>query len=199
MRIIFTVLAYLLGAFPTGYIIFKLSEKKDIRHFGSQSSGATNIFRLKGLGFALPVVVIDVLKGFLPPFLALKFLKDPLLAALAAFAAVLGHCYPVYIKFKGGKGVATTFGAMAAFAGLPVGLGLAVFVLTVTLTRYVSLGSLLGTFSLPLFLWFYGRETSLIVLSLSAFCIILIRHQGNIRRLWKGTERKFGQKIRVEE
>lgn len=197
MKILFALFSYLVGSFPSGFIFFRLSEKSDIRHYGSQSIGATNVLRLKGWVFALPVVSIDVLKGFFPAFLALKFLHDLFIALFCALMAILGHCFPVYIKFKGGKGVATSFGAMAALAFKPTMASLAVFFLIVGMTRYVSLGSLLAFFSLPFFILLFKGKPEILLLSCAIFCIILLKHKSNIRRLWKGEERKLGQKIRM--
>ncbi|MFQ5722555.1 MAG: glycerol-3-phosphate acyltransferase, partial [Candidatus Aminicenantales bacterium] len=108
MKIISSLLAYLIGSIPTGFIIFYLSEKKDIRNFGSRSTGATNVLRLKGWKYGLVVFGGDFLKGFLTVFATLKIFNDLSLAAICGLLAVAGHCFPVYIKFKGGKGVATT-------------------------------------------------------------------------------------------
>lgn len=194
MTILFAALAYFIGAIPTGYLFFRASEKKDIRSFGSQATGATNILRLKGWRYALPVALVDIAKGFLPAFLALRIFTDPVLAVVCASLAVLGHCFPIYIGFKGGKGVATAAGAMFAIALGPALLSLAVFVATVALTRYVSLGSILAALFFPLFQWLFRMPLLLIALSLPILLIILVRHAGNIRRLVVGTERKFGRK-----
>ena len=199
MKVIFVVLAYLVGAIPSGYLLFRASEKKDIRQFGSRATGATNVLRLKGWKLAIPVALIDILKGFLPAFLALKIFADPALAAVSASAAVLGHCFPVYIGFKGGKGVATAAGAMFAIAPLAAALSLAVFVAVVALTRYVSLGSILGALLFPLFMALLRFPGLLIELSLPILLVILVRHAGNIGRLLSGRERKFGQKAEAAE
>jgi glycerol-3-phosphate acyltransferase PlsY len=196
MIIIFAVLSYLLGSFPSGYLAFYLAEKKDIRDLGSRSMGATNVLRLKGWKLALPVMVADILKGFLPVFLALKLFPDKRFALLCGFLAVLGHCFPIFIKFKGGKGVATAVGVFSAVAPLSVLIGLTVFLLIIAMTRYVSLGSLLAVLSFPLSVFLLKGDRDLIYLSVAVFLIILIRHSGNIRRLYLGTEKRFGEKVR---
>jgi glycerol-3-phosphate acyltransferase PlsY len=195
VKVLFAVLAYLVGAIPTGYLLFKLSEKKDIREFGSRNTGATNVMRLKGWKHAVPVAVFDVLKGFLPAFLAVKLFRDPRLALIASFLAVLGHCFPVYIRFRGGKGVAATIGAFAAVAFRPFLLSAGVFVLIVVLSRYVSLGSIMATLSFPvLVLLFHGRpETA--VWGIAIASLVIIKHSGNIRGLLEGRERKLGDKV----
>jgi glycerol-3-phosphate acyltransferase PlsY len=199
MKILFAAVAYFIGAFPSGYLFFRASEKKDIRSLGSGATGATNVLRLKGWKYALPVAFIDLLKGFLPAFLALKIFRDPGLAAVCASLAVLGHCFPVYIGFRGGKGVATAAGAMFAVALKPTLLSLIIFILTVALTGFVSLASILAALSFPFFMLLFKMPASLILLSLPILLIILIRHAENIKRLIGGQERKFGQKIKVEQ
>lgn len=194
MTILFAALAYLVGSIPTGYLLFRASEKKDIRGFGSRATGATNVLRLKGWRFALPVALIDMAKGFLPAFLALRIFADPELAVACASLAVLGHCFPVYIGFKGGKGVATAAGAMFAIAPLPALLSLAVFAATIALTRFVSLGSILAALLFPVFMGLFRMPLRLVALSLPILFIILIRHGENLGRLVSGTERKFGRK-----
>jgi len=198
MKILFALASYFVGAFPTGYLFFRTLEKKDVRSFGSGATGATNILRLKGWAYALPVALIDILKGFLPAFLAMKIFGDERLAAISAGMAVLGHCYPIYIGFKGGKGVAAAAGAMFSLAFMPSLCSLGVFVLTIVLTRYVSLGSILAVIFFPLFTFILRGPTELILLSLPILLIILIRHLENIKRLVQGQERKFGEKVRLD-
>jgi glycerol-3-phosphate acyltransferase PlsY len=194
MKILFAALAYLVGSIPTGYLLFRASEKKDIRSFGSRATGATNVLRLKGWRYALPVALIDIAKGFLPAFFALRIFADPVLAVVCASLAVFGHCFPIYIGFKGGKGVATAAGAMFAIAWGPAFLSLAVFVATIALTRYVSLGSILAALSFPFFMGLSRMPFLLITLTSPILLIILVRHAENISRLLAGNEPKFGRK-----
>lgn len=194
MKILFLVLSYLLGSFPTGYILYFLSERKDIRRYGSQSTGATNILRLKGWKFALPVIFIDILKGFLPVFLALKFFPDDRLALFSGFLAVLGHCFPVFIKFKGGKGVATAVGVYLVLTPKPLMIGIAFFLTIIILTRYVSLGSLSAMLSLPIAIYFVRSDAEITALATTIFFLVAIKHKGNIQRLLRGKERKLGEK-----
>lgn len=196
MKIGLALFSYLLGAVPFGYIVFYLSEKKDIRKFGSGSTGATNLLRLKGWKFALPVLLVDISKGIVPVLIAKKLIKDHNFALICGCLAVLGHCYPLYVKFRGGKGVATTLGIYAVLAFKPFLLSLAVFILVAVLSRYVSLGSLLATLSFPLFVLLLKEQTELAYLSLALFLLIAFKHSGNIQRLVKGQERKFGEKAR---
>jgi len=194
MNILFVVLAYFIGSIPSGYLFFRLGENKDIRGFGSQSTGATNVLRLKGWKYAVPVVALDVLKAALPIWLALRFFDDRRIALAAAFLVTLGHCFPVFIRFRGGKGVSTAMGAYAVLAPFPFVLSLAVFVGTIAATRFVSLGSLLAIASFPLWAYFLYRDRQLALLGLAIFIVIALRHRGNIQRLLRGQERKFGQR-----
>lgn len=196
MKILFLALAYFVGSIPSGYIFFRLGEKKDIRGFGSQSTGATNVLRLKGWKYALPVLVIDVLKAVLPVWAALCLFPDRRIALGVAFLVVLGHCFPIFIKFRGGKGVSTAMGAYLVFAPLPFLLSLAIFVGIIAATRFVSLGSLLATLSFPLSAYFLKGDRELALLGLAIFVVIALRHAGNIKRLLGGRERKFGQRVR---
>jgi glycerol-3-phosphate acyltransferase PlsY len=195
MIYIYLISAYLIGSIPIGYLLYHLIEKKDIRNLGSQSTGATNVLRLKGWRYAIPVAVLDILKGYLPVFFALHFLKNEKIAFIGAFLAVLGHCFPVYIKFKGGKGVATAIGAFAGIALIPLLFCLPVFIITILLTRYVSLGSLMALLSFPVLNALLGFGTGPIVLGTAVFFVSGFRHWGNILRLIQGTERKIGEKI----
>jgi len=153
MKYIFLFAAYLLGSVPTGYILYRLKEKKDIRGLGSTNIGATNVLRVSGWKLALPVALSDVLKGAIPVYLALRLFPEPWVAYAAGLLAVLGHCFPVYIRFRGGKGVATSVGAFAVLAHLPLLCAIAVWIIVVALTRFVSLGSLAAFLSLPFFIF----------------------------------------------
>lgn len=194
MKVLFIVLSYLFGAVPTGYLAYKLSERKDIRGFGSQNTGATNVMRLKGWKLAIPVVLVDVLKGFLPAFLALRLFGDTRLALAASFVAIVGHCYPVYIRFRGGKGVATTVGAAAAIGPVPLLFSAAVFLVVVGLTRYVSLGSILAVTAFPVLTLALGKGTEPALWGVAIAALVIFRHRGNIGRLLAGRERKLGEK-----
>jgi glycerol-3-phosphate acyltransferase PlsY len=199
MKALFIVLSYCLGAVPFGYVFFRLSEKKDIRLFGSQSTGATNVLRLKGWKYAAPVVVFDVLKAGVPVWLALRLFDDRRVALAAAFMAVLGHCFPVFIRFRGGKGVSTAMGSYAVLAPLLFSLSLVVFVGVIAWTRYVSLGSLLAALSFPALALFVQGDGELALLGLAVFLLICLRHAGNIRRLCRSEERKFGQRLEAKD
>jgi len=196
MKILYALFSYLLGSIPIGYILLFISERKDIRNYGSGATGATNVLRVKGWKYALPVSVLDILKGFVPVFFALKIFENILFAVICAFLSVAGHCFPIYLKFKGGKGVATAAGVFSILAFKPFVLGLVVFILVVVFTRYVSLASILAASSFPFFIYLFKGKVEIIGLSLAIFLLIVLRHWGNIKRLIKGTERKIGENIK---
>jgi glycerol-3-phosphate acyltransferase PlsY len=194
MKVLFALASYLLGSVPTGYLLIKIADRRDIRRFGSRSTGATNVLRVGGLKFALPVMIVDVLKGFIPAFLALKLFHDPALAIVSGFLATVGHCFPFSIGFKGGKGMATSMGAYAALAPLAFLASLAVFALVAAAGRFVSLGSILGSLSFPVFALLFHQSSKLVFGSLTISALIVFRHKDNIKRLIAGTERKLGEK-----
>jgi len=196
MKILFLLFSYLFGSIPSGYIFFRIIDKKDIRNFGSGSTGATNLFRLKGWKIALPALLIDFLKGVLPVYLALRIFPDIKFALFSAILVFIGHCFPVYLKFRGGKGVATTMGIYAALAFIPFLFSLAIFLVVIGASRYVSLGSLLASFSYPFFALIFNSKEEIIFLSVILFILIVARHASNIKRLVKGKERKLGARIR---
>ncbi len=198
MKALFLLAAYFLGALPSGYLFFRWSEKKDIRDFGSGATGATNVLRLKGWRYALPVAIFDVLKAAVPVWLARRFFDDQRVAFAAALLVVLGHCFPVFIRFRGGKGVSTAMGAYAVLDPLSCLVCLLVFVGVIAWSRYVSLGSLLATLFFPGVALILGRDGELVLFGLAVFILIVIRHKENIRRLLRGEERKFGQRLEVK-
>jgi len=194
MKILFAFASYLVGSIPTGYLLVRLTARKDIRQFGSRSMGATNVLRVKGWRAALPVAAIDVFKGFLPAFFALKYSGDPVFAAFCAFLSVVGHCFPFSIGFRGGKGVATSLGAYAAIAGLPLMACLGFFFVVIAVSRYVSLGSIVGSLAFPFIVLLSGGPKGVFVISLAIAVLVTFQHRDNIGRLVKGTERKLGDK-----
>ncbi|MGB9906537.1 MAG: glycerol-3-phosphate 1-O-acyltransferase PlsY [Candidatus Saccharicenans sp.] len=195
MKILWVLVSYLIGAFPTGYLLVRRAARKDIREIGSRSTGATNVLRYGGWKLAIPVMVVDILKGFLPVLGAVRLFSDRRLAVLSLLAAVIGHCYPIYLKFKGGKGVATTVGGLLFLAPLPLAICLSLTLLVLFLSRYVSLATLSGLFSFPFLVLLMNGDKFLFWSGWLFFLIILFRHRENIQRLVAGTERKFGERI----
>ena len=187
------VLGYLLGSCPWGYWLVLLFRHEDIRKVGSGNIGATNVWRTYGRWLGVPVVLLDVLKGFVPAMLGVLFVSPPHLAGIAAgAAAMLGHWRPLFLKFaKGGKMVATcggVFFGVAVWVALTAGLiWIAVFVVL----RYASLASIVAGIALPVFAVVYGYPTSVVVFGAAAAVAILFLHRANLTRLRAGTESRF--------
>jgi len=194
-----TLIAYLLGSIPFGYLIVRWQRGIDVRATGSGSIGATNVMRNLGvLGF-VATFILDAGKGVLAVLLASKMtLQNPTWVAAAAFAAVLGHCFPVWLRFRGGKGVATGVGVFIAIAPWQVVLVLVIFAIVVAIWRYISLGSIVATASFPVLVYLMKHPPIQVVLGAAGAALVIIaRHHANIARLLKGTESKVGQKKAV--
>ena len=183
------LLAYLIGSVPTGFLWAK-ARGIDIRTVGSGNIGATNVMRTLGKGPGITVLLIDAAKGFLPVFLA-KGQGTPL-QIVCCVAVIAGHNWTCWLKFKGGKGVATTAGAMLAILPVPLLCGLAVWGVVFGLSRYVSLASICGAIALPVATWFWQPDFFWLTVLLSV--IIIYKHKSNIQRLLAGTENRGGKK-----
>jgi acyl phosphate:glycerol-3-phosphate acyltransferase len=192
-EISFLVFSYLLGSIPFGYLIFYFSEGKDIRTLGSGNIGATNVLRSKGKLAGMLTLALDMIKGAVPVIYGLSHFDLPWFVLLGALAVLLGHVFPVFLKFRGGKGVASLVGVFLVFYYPSLLVFLAVFLLTLKLTRYVSLASLLATTALFFCILFTQVvETAMVVFAM--LLLIAFRHRANIRRLLAGTENKFSFK-----
>jgi acyl phosphate:glycerol-3-phosphate acyltransferase len=197
--VISTVLGYLIGGLPFGYWFIRLSSGKDIRTMGSGNIGATNVQRTAGTKAGLIVLLLDILKGYGAVWIAGRLSHDTSSAlALSAVAVMLGHCYPVFLRFKGGKAVACFIGAFAYIAPAALVAVLAVFVIIVAFTRYISLGSIIGALLFPLAVWvIYRPDASILAASITAALLIIYRHRANISRLRTGKEHVFSLKGRT--
>lgn len=182
--------AYLLGSIPTGFLLGSLSGV-DVRQAGSGNVGATNVARVVGKRQGLMTLLGDVAKGFIPAFFSLQLGLDTGVAALAGLAAFLGHLYPVFLRFQGGKGVATALGVFLALAPIVTGFLVLVFLVIVILSRMVSLGSLVTALLAPMVFWFFSGSLSLFGSSVLISLFIIIRHRENIQRLIAGVEPRF--------
>jgi glycerol-3-phosphate acyltransferase PlsY len=192
-EISFIVFSYLLGSIPFGYLIFYFSEGKDIRTLGSGNIGATNVLRSKGKLAGMLTLALDMIKGAVPVFYGLIHFDLPWFVLLGALAVLLGHVFPVFLKFRGGKGVASLVGVFLVFYYPALLVFLAVFLLTLKLTRYVSLASLLATAALFFCILFTQVvESAMVVFAM--LLLIAFRHRANIQRLLAGTENKFSFK-----
>jgi len=184
-------LGYLMGSVPFGYILTRLFAGRDIRREGSGNIGATNVSRTLGWKGGLATMVLDVAKGAVPVALAAHFNPHPLAAGLAGLAAVLGHCYPLFLGFKGGKAVATSLGVFLVLAPLPCLAAAGIFILVISLTRFVSLGSILAAVSFPFLLLLFRKPEPTAVMAACIAGLIVWRHRENIGRLVRREERKF--------
>ena len=183
------IFAYLCGSISSAILVCKLAGLPDPRSQGSGNPGATNVLRIGGKAAAAAVLIFDVAKGMLPVWIAYLLHVAPLYLGLTAIAACLGHIYPVFFRFRGGKGVATAFGAIAPIGWDLTGLMTGTWLLTVLLSGYSSLGAIVSALIAPFYVWWFKPQFTFPVSMLS--CLILLRHHDNIQRLWRGQENKI--------
>ena len=191
--ILLVVGGYLVGSIPTGVILARLFSATDIRREGSGNIGATNVYRVLGAKLGAITLVGDVVKGVIPVILTRFFMGDEVWIASVAFAAFLGHLYPLFLRFRGGKGVATALGIFMVIAPLVTAGAVVVFVVVVMRWKYVSLGSLAASASMPLFLGAGGYAMVYGGLSMMIGGLIFYRHGDNIKRLREGKEKKLSR------
>ncbi|TEU04088.1 glycerol-3-phosphate 1-O-acyltransferase PlsY [Candidatus Aerophobetes bacterium] len=197
------IACYLLGSVPSGYLIGKAFKGIDIRDFGSGNIGFTNVLRAIGTFPALIVLIIDITKGIVSVYLGFFFaqlmgIDYQVMGGIGGLASIVGHNWPIFLKFKGGKGVAVTAGVFLALTPIPFLLSLLVMVGIIALTRYVSLGSIVAAGSLPFFVFWLGNNAPpYFFLSIMAALFILFKHRNNIQRLLRSKESKIGEKIKA--
>lgn len=209
LAVLFIVGCYAAGAVPFGLIVVKKLKGIDIRTIGSGNIGATNVARAAGKKVAILVFALDFAKGLVPTLLVYLIVErtgmNLSLAVMSGLATVLGHMFPIYLKFKGGKGVATAAGMMTALAPLALAISILVWVLVVGVSKYVSLGSLSAAVALPLSFILSHLETAFNKhVAITELCIILcalvvFSHRANIKRLLAGTESRVGRKVLAED
>jgi glycerol-3-phosphate acyltransferase PlsY len=189
------LLGYLIGSISFALLLVRWKSGVDIRTQGSGNAGATNVMRAHGKALGVAVAALDIAKGAVPVLLVRQVTADPRYAAAAGFAAILGHIFPLYSGFRGGKGVATAIGAFLALAPLAALVCAAIFVLVVALTRYVSLGSIVAMVLLPPIagLLFHAHQPILIAAAATAV-LVVFKHLENLKRLARGEERKLGRR-----
>ena len=185
------ILSYFFGAIPSGVWIGKAFKSIDVRDYGSKNSGATNSYRVLGAKLGVVVLIMDVLKGFIPLYIASKFNLKYNDLVILGLVAILAHTFSCFISFKGGKGVATSLGVFLFLAPVITLILLVIFILVVYFTKYISLGSITAAFLLPIFTFFTHRDTYLFTLSVVIAIFVIYRHKTNISRLLSGTENKF--------
>jgi glycerol-3-phosphate acyltransferase PlsY len=191
-------IAYLVGGIPFGYVLVKLTTGKDVRASGSGNIGATNVLRTTGRGIAVATLILDIAKGFAAVWIAAALTNDdPEWMSAAALAVMAGHAFPVFLRFHGGKAVASFIGAFLYLTPLPLFAVLIVFVVIVAATRHISAGSVMAAVMFPLAVWLILHPPEpVLIASLIAGAFIVVRHRSNIERLHAGTESVFVWKRR---
>ncbi|MFA5014703.1 MAG: glycerol-3-phosphate 1-O-acyltransferase PlsY [Actinomycetota bacterium] len=203
-RILLIIGAYLFGSFPTAYVVHRIKKGDDIRKYGSGNVGGTNVTRTLGVSYGITTIVTDIIKGFIP-ILVLYFIypEDMILLALVSVAVILGHVFPIYIKFRGGKGIAVSFGVIIAVSCLPftdnpvwmeilpIFIILGTWAIIFLIFRIVSLASLCAAFVNPFAFYFTGYGWAIVIAALLWSVLMFITHRGNIKRLIKKEEKKL--------
>lgn len=203
-KILIVLLSYLVGSIPTAYLLFKIKKGDDIRKYGSGNVGGTNIIRTIGTSWGILTIFADAIKGFLPILLVyLVYPSDLFLVAAVSMGAVLGHIFPIYIKFRGGKAIATSLGAIIGISAMPFVLSpvwlriLPIFIILgtwgiiFTITRIVSLGSLVAAIVTPISFYFTGYQWTIVATTIFLGLLTFISHRKNIKRLIRGEEKKI--------
>ena len=194
MKLFFLLLlCYLLGSIPCGYLITKFIKKEDIRQFGSGNIGATNVARIMGMKYGVLTALLDISKGFSAVCLIQLLLPETAvyIPFLAGLLSILGHDFSLFLKFSGGKGVATTIGVLLKLLPPVLAVGIVIWFLMVLLTRYVSLGSILGALSFPLSTYLIYQNYYFLIFTLIFALMIVITHRHNIKRLLQGNENQI--------
>lgn len=193
---VLVIAAYLIGAFPTSYIVGRVTRGIDLREHGSGNLGATNTYRVLGRRAAIPVFIVDIFKGWLPTALFPLLDASPTAELAIAYgaAAIVGHVFSIYVGFKGGKGVATSAGVFLALAPLAVLIGIVLWACIVMLTGYVSLGSIAAALAVPVLVFVLQGRQPVFWLSVALAAFVIYSHRANIRRLLRGEEHSFKRK-----
>jgi len=187
--------AYLIGSIPFAFLLARRWSAADLRQVGSGNLGAANVMRASGVTAGVLVAILDITKGAASVMLAARLSGNAAAPAAAGLAAIVGHIYPVWLRFRGGKGVATACGVFSVLTPLAIPPALAIFLVTVALTKYISLGSLLATIALPPLAYAMGSPAPAVIAASAAAVIIIFRHRSNLARLRTGTERRLGVRV----
>ena len=188
------LVAYFLGAIPFSYLITRWKTGGDIRNMGSGNVGATNVLRTSGKWSGLTALLLDVGKGVAAVYLGRALGGNEIWGAVAGFFAIIGHSFPVFLKFRGGKSVATGGGAFLVLCPLGIISSIVLFIVMLLIFRIVSLGSITASASFPLFAWLYGAEKGIVIMGAISALWIILRHSENVVRLLRRTERKIGER-----
>jgi acyl phosphate:glycerol-3-phosphate acyltransferase len=191
------LLGYVLGSIPFAFLLSRRMKGIDIRLAGSGNVGAANVLRTSGTGAAIGVLLLDLAKGAGTVMVAQRLAGGDAAPAAAGLAAIVGHVYPVWLRFRGGKGVATACGVFAVLTPAAILPALALFLAGAWLTRFISLGSLLATVALPPCAYATGAPPAVVAAAACAALVILVRHRANLGRIYAGTERRIGQRVQT--
>ncbi len=192
--IFYMIIAYLLGSISSAVLICRLAKLPDPRTHGSNNPGATNVLRVGGKLPALFVLIFDVAKGMLPVWLGYYLALKPFELGMVALAACIGHIFPIFFKFKGGKGVATAFGAIAPIGWAVTGSMLGTWLFVFLISGYSSLSAVISALLVPFYVWWFRPEFTFPVALVC--CLLIYRHHENIQRLWRGQEDKMWDKLK---
>jgi len=206
-NIISPVIAYFIGSIPFGYLITKFVKDVDIRQIGSGNPGATNVARALGKPYGILVFFLDMLKGFLPVYFFDRLFSGyghNLALILCGVGVICGHTFPIFLGFKGGKAAATGCGLFLWLAPVPLFITMAVWSLTVFISRYISLGSMISSIALVASIILFGNEPFghglyLTLFSIFISVLLIVRHKSNIKRILNGTESKIGKKVKSHD
>lgn len=193
---LYLLLSYLCGAIPFGYLVAKLFKNVDIRTVGSKNPGATNVYRTISKPLGVLTLILDVLKGFVPVYLVTILMPDFYWMTISvSFVTIMGHVFTIFLRFKGGKGVATACGSFLALNPLAILLCFVIFVVVLAIFRYVSFASIIAALMLPINLYLLNSLPEIVVFAGMMSILVIVRHTSNIKRLLNGTENKiFGTK-----
>ena len=195
VAVMMSAVGYVIGSIPFALLLAWGLRGTDVRYVGSGNVGAANVLRTTGLSVALIVMMLDMCKGATAVLLAGRMGADQATQAMVGAAAVVGHVFPVWLRFRGGKGVATACGAFAVLAPRATVVAAVVFALAVWITRYVSLGSILAALGLPLLAYFTRAAQPVVVAAIGVAMLVLYRHRANFSRLQSGRERRIDQGV----
>lgn len=191
MIVVLMIVAYILGSIPNALWIGKVFKGIDVREHGSKNTGSTNAARVLGAKLGILTLILDISKGAIPTLIATMLLDSSISVILVGICAILGHSFSIFMKFKGGKAVATTVGVFIVLVPGAILLAAVIFFLVFGITRYVSLSSMIGAISLPIWIILFYKNIPLTIFGIIIAILIIVRHKSNIQRLLNGTESKF--------
>jgi len=186
------VISFLIGSIPFGYVICRIFKKIDIRKFGSGNIGATNVYRVCGGFLGITVLILDILKGFIPVFISKNIFHFPsLISVITGLLTIFGHIFSIFLKGRGGKGVATSFGVIIGLFPLSALSSFILWFIILLISHIVSVASIIAGFFLPIFIYLFYKDISLTIFGIIIFFFIVYTHRENIKRLKKGKENRI--------